>query len=115
MTSMGISHHSSSRHTAEHTATMTTVLTDYLTKLSDSVSQQKPTRLSKLFNQTADPIQHVLRALHSESNGRVEKQMMATVVQRRGRALGLDDEWKVIALERVWAGWMEENESWIEA
>ena len=94
---------------------MTTVLIDYLTKLSDSVAQQKPTRLSKLFNQTADPIQHVLRALHTESRGRVEKQMLTNVTHRRGTALGLDDEWKVIALERVWAGWMEENESWIEA
>lgn len=94
---------------------MTTALTDYLTRLSDSIAQQKPSRLSKLFNQTSDPIQHVLRALHSETRGKVEKGYLANVIHRRGTALGLEDEWKTIVLERVWAGWMEENESWIEA
>jgi hypothetical protein len=94
---------------------MTTALTDYLTRLSDSIAQQKPSRLSKLFNQTSDPIQHVLRALHSETRGKVEKNYLGNVIHRRGTALGLEDEWKTIVLERVWAGWMEENESWIEA
>jgi hypothetical protein len=101
--------------TQGHTHKMTTALTDYLTRLSDSITQQKPSRLSKLFNQTSDPIQHVLRALHSETRGKVEKSYLANVIHRRGTALGLEDEWKTIVLERVWAGWMEENESWIEA
>lgn len=99
----------------EESSKMTTALTDYLTRLSDSIAQQKPSRLAKLFNQTSDPIQHVLRALHSETRGKVEKGYLANVIHRRGTALGLEEEWKTIVLERVWAGWMEENESWIEA
>lgn len=46
----------------------------------------------------------------------MDKGWLEGMVRRRGGSVGLGDEdWRVVVLERIWAGWMEEQESWIEA
>ena len=101
-----------------HSHTMSfPILTDYLTRCSESIALEKPTRLARLFSQTSDPIHNVFRELHADHGGRgVDKGWLEGMVRRRGGSVGLGDEdWRVVVLERIWAGWMEEQESWIEA
>ena len=46
----------------------------------------------------------------------MDKGWLEGMVRRRGGSVALGDEdWRVVVLERIWAGWMEEQESWIEA
>lgn len=97
------------------------ILIDYLTRLSESISLRKPTKLSRLFSQTSDPIHNVFRELHAGQQQRqqqrgVDKVWLEGMVRRF--VGGMDDgeeEWRVVVLERIWAGWMEEQDRWIDA